>query len=59
MRDEPANRTFFLYNTVCSITIYDGGAEVDEILDGAKEMAFQIRRMLDFYDCLLYTYRCV
>lgn len=50
MRDEPANRTFFLYNTVCSITIYDGRAEVDEILDGAKEMAFQIRRMLDFYD---------
>ncbi len=50
MRDEPANRTFFLYNTVCAITIYDGGAEVDEILDGAQEMAFQIRRMLDFYD---------
>lgn len=50
MRDEPANRTFFLYNTVCSITIYDGGAEAGEILDGAQEMAFQIRRMLDFYD---------
>lgn len=54
MRKEPVNSTFFLYNTVCSITIYDADNDADKdveaILAGAKEIAFKIRRMLDFYD---------
>lgn len=50
MRSEPANSTFFLYNTICSITIYDADERAADLLNGAKEIAFGIRRMLDFYD---------
>ncbi len=50
MRNEPVNSTFFLYNTVCSITIYDDCEDAVKILEGARDIAFHIRRMLDFYD---------
>ena len=50
MRRAPLSRTFFLYNTICSITIYDSDGDSDTILNGAKDLAFKIRRMLDFYD---------
>lgn len=50
MSREAVNSTFFLYNTICSITIYDTDGDWDVILNGAKELAFKIRGMLDFYD---------
>lgn len=50
MGKEPINSTFFLYNTVCSITIYDGANQAEEILAEAKTIAFNVRSMLDFYD---------
>ena len=50
MRGEPVNRTFFLYNTICSITIFDSDGDSKTILNEAEDIAFEIRRMLDFYD---------
>lgn len=43
-------KTFFLYNTVCSVTIYDEREDAEQIIDEVKQIAYRIRRVLDFYD---------
>ena len=46
----PAQISFFLYNTTCSIFLFDRRPDADALLSGAKEIAHAVRRMLDFYD---------
>lgn len=43
-------KTFFLYNTVCSVTIYDEREDAEQIAEEVKQIAHRIRRVLDFYD---------
>lgn len=46
----PMSNTFFLYNTICSVAIYDEREDIEVILNEVKVLAHEIRKMLDFYD---------
>lgn len=47
---EPISHTFFLYNTICSVSIFDGQNDARELGNEVKKIASEVRRMLDFYD---------
>lgn len=47
---EPVSHTFFLYNTICSVSIFDERSDAWELGNEVKKIASEVRRMLDFYD---------
>lgn len=50
MEDCLASRRFFLYNTICRIDVLEAQGDVEDILDGAQQIAEDVQELLNIYD---------